>query len=264
MAKITIIGVGIMGSAIIESLVRTKIFKPSEILAVDLDQKKLERLKRKFKIQTGNSVIEVAKKVDLILLAIKPQNLEKVCQNLKTEKLVISILAGIRSTKLKKLTGSHKIVRVMPNTPAAIGCGISGWHASSKVSKNEKVLVRKILESFGKQIELKTEKILDAVTAISGSGPAYFFTFCEALESAARKIGLGKNSATFVRETFFGAAQLANISKISFSKLRENVTSKGGTTFAALQVFEKMKLKKIVKKATLAAKKRTEKLANEN
>ncbi len=262
--KIAIVGAGIMGSAIVESLVREKVFSPSEIVAIDVDRRKLGGLRRKFKIKTENSIVDAAEKVDVILLAVKPQSLAFLCENLKTEKLVISILAGVRVAKLKKLTGSRKIIRVMPNTPASVGCGISGWHASSRVVKSEKILVRKILESFGEQSEFKNEKMLDVVTAISGSGPAYFFAFAEALENAAREMGLGKNAAAFVGETLFGAAKLADFSEIPFSKLRENVTSKGGTTAAALAVFEKAGLGKIVARATAAAKKRAEELASEN
>jgi pyrroline-5-carboxylate reductase len=261
MSKIVVVGAGVMGGAIIASLIREKVFTPAEISAVDLDNRKLGELKRKFKIKTEHSIKDVAPQVGVILLAVKPQSLESLCENFSTDKLVISSLAGTRVAKLKQLTGSAKIVRVMPNTPAAVGCGISGWHASRQVAKNEKVLVRQILESFGEQAEFKNEKMLDAVTAISGSGPAYFFAFAEALEKAARKMGLGKNAAAFVGQTFFGAAKLADISEIPFAKLRENVTSKGGTTAAALKVFEKAGLTKIVERATLAAKKRAEELA---
>jgi pyrroline-5-carboxylate reductase len=261
--KIAVVGAGVMGSAIIESLVREQVFSPGKIIAVDVDCRKLGGLKRKFKITTENSLADAAKKVDIILLAVKPQSLEFLCENFSTNKLVISILAGTRVAKLKKLTGSAKIVRVMPNTPAAVGCGISGWHASSKVTHDEKVLVRRILESFGEQAEFKNEKMLDAVTAISGSGPAYFFAFAEALENAAREMGLGKNAAAFVGETFFGAAKLADFSEIPFSKLRENVTSKGGTTAAALEIFAKAGLGKIVARAAFAAKKRAEEIAHE-
>lgn len=262
--KIAIVGAGVMGSAIVESLVREKVFSSSEIVAVDIDRRKLGGLKRKFKIKTENSIVSATEKVDVILLAVKPQSVEFLCENLKTDKLVISILAGVRVARLKKLSGSPKIIRVMPNTPAAVGCGISGWHASARVSKNEKVLVRKILESFGEQSEFENEKMLDVVTAISGSGPAYFFAFAEALENVAIEMGLGKNAAAFVGQTFFGAAKLADFSEIPFAKLRENVTSKGGTTAAALKVFEKAGLGKIVKRAAFAAKKRAEKLAAEN
>lgn len=253
-----------MGSAIIESLIREEVFTPSRIIAVDVDRRKLGGLKRKFNIQTENSITTAAEKADVILLAVKPQSLAFLCENFTTKKLVISILAGTRVAKLKQLTGSHKIVRAMPNTPASVGCGISGWHASSRVTRVEKILVRQILESFGEQAEFQNEKKLDVVTAISGSGPAYFFAFAEALEAAAKNLGLGKNAAAFVGETFFGAAKLADISETPFAKLRENVTSKGGTTAAALKVFEKAKLAKIVERAAAAAKKRAEELAAEN
>ena len=161
---------------------------------------------------------------------------------------------------LKKITGSKKIIRVMPNTPAQVGMGVSGWIASKAVTKSEKALVRKILESFGEAAEVKNEKMLDLITAISGSGPAYFFAFAEALEKAAVKVGLGKLATPFVGGTFFGAAKLADMSEIPFAELRENVTSKGGTTAAALDVFQKANLDKIVTRAVFAAKKRAEEL----
>ena len=262
MQKLAIIGCGIMGSAILESLIREKVFAPSQITAVDTDEKKLRKLKKKLGVKTSENAAEAVNKADVILLAVKPQNLAEVCQNWKTKKLVISILAGTRIADLKKLTGSQKIARAMPNTPAKIGAGISGWFASKNVSKTEKILVRKILASFGEEAELRSEKMLDAITAISGSGPAYFFAFAEALEKSAQKLGLGKLAPIFVRQTFLGAAKLAEAEMISFSKLRKNVTSKGGTTEAALKIFEKKKLEKIVETATEAAKKRSEKLSN--
>jgi len=249
-----------MGSAILESLIREEIFTSSRITVVDLDGKKLGGLKRKFKVKTEKSVEIAVEKTDVILLATKPQAITQVCESWKTKKLVISILAGVRSARLKKLTGSLKIVRVMPNTPAQVGVGVSGWIASKAVTKSEKVLIRKILESFGEAAEVKNEKMLDVITAISGSGPAYFFAFAEALEEAAKKIGLGKLSAAFVGETFFGAARLADVSEISFAKLRENVTSKGGTTAAALEIFRKEKLGRTVEKAVKAALKRSQEL----
>ncbi len=261
MSKIAVIGTGVMGSAIIESLIRGKVFAPTRIIAVDTDAKKLEALKRKFRVKTEKDVVKAVEQADVILLAVKPQIAANVCKDWETKKLVISILAGTTQKTLQQLTGSEKTIRVMPNTPAQIGAGVSGWIASKKVSKAEKVLVKKILESFGEQAEVQNEKMIDVITAISGSGPAYFFAFAEALEEAARKLGLGKNAAAFVGETFFGSAQLADASDISFKKLRENVTSKGGTTAAALAVFDKEKLGEMVEKAVKAAKKRSEELS---
>jgi pyrroline-5-carboxylate reductase len=261
-STITIIGTGTMGTAIIVSLIRAEIFTPSKIIAIDTDGKKLSRLRRKYKIKTSKNIIEAIEKSDMILLAVKPQMITQVCENWKTNKPIISILAGTRTATLKKLTGSKKIIRVMPNTPTQVGAGVSGWIASKNVTKAEKILVRKILESFGEQAEVKNEKMLNIITAISGSGPAYFFAFAEALENAAREIGLGKHAAAFVGETFFGSAKLADISEIPFNKLRENVTSKGGTTAAALTVFEKKNLNKIVETAVVAALKRAEELSD--
>ncbi len=259
MKNLAIIGGGVMGSAILESLLRKKIFAPSKITVIDLDGGKLARLKTKFGVQISKNAADAAK-ADAVLLAVKPQSLAATCESWETKNLVISILAGTKISSLSKTTGSKKIARVMPNTPAQVGAGVSGWIASKSVTRSEKTQLKKILESFGTAIELRNEKMIDAVTAISGSGPAYFFAFAEALEAAAKEVGLGKNSRDFAAATFLGAALLADNSKESFSQLKKNVTSKGGTTAAALKVFEKEKLGKIVSKAAKAAKKRSEEL----
>ena len=257
--KLAIVGAGVMGSAILDTIITRKIFPANTILVIDLDQKKLTRLK-KLKVQISTNPADAAD-AKIILLAIKPQQLSTACKNWTTNALVISILAGTKITSLKKITGSVKIARAMPNTPAQISAGITGWLATKKVSITEKKLVQKILTGLGTEIELNNEKQLDTVTAISGSGPAYFFAFAEALEIAAKKLGLGRNAYKFVAETFFGAAQLAKTSEKKFSELRKNVTSKGGTTAAALEIFEKEKFVKIIEKAAQAAKKKSEKLS---
>lgn len=255
--QLAILGAGNMGSAILTALLKNKVFKFSDVLVIDADKKKLAKWKN---LKTSTNAADAAN-AKIILLAIKPQQAELACKGWKTSALIISILAGTKIMKLEKMTGSKKIIRVMPNTPAQIGAGISGWIATKAVSAAEKNLVKKILRSCGEEVELKQEKLLDAVTAISGSGPAYYFAFTEALIAAGKKIGLGKAAEKFAAQTFFGAAELAKKSKLDFKTLRENVTSKGGTTAAALTSFEKDKLKLTVEKAVRAAKKRSEELS---
>lgn len=261
MKKLAVIGTGVMGSAIIEALVREEVFSPGHIIAFDVDGRKLGALRRKLGVQTDKSIHDAVDKADMILLAVKPQSLKLVCHSWRGDKPIISILAGTTIATIKELTGSKKIIRVMPNTPAQVSAGVSGWKASRAVTASEKALVRRILGSFSEETEVQNEKLLDVITAISGSGPAYFFAFAEALEQAARKIGLGNLSPAFVGQTFFGAARLADTTEIEFKKLRENVTSKGGTTEAALKVFKKEKLGKIVEQAAKAALKRSQELS---
>lgn len=250
-----------MGSAILEAVIAGGIFRASEILVIETDAARRAKFRKRG--CTVSAEITDAANSKIILLAIKPQSLTAACQNFQTKNLVISILAGTPIAKLKRLTGSQKIVRVMPNTPASIGAGVSGWMATRAVTTAEKKTVQHILASFGTEIELPREKLLDAVTAISGSGPAYFFAFAEALEIAARKLGLGKNAKQFVAQTFLGAAKLAVHFGTDFKKLRENVTSKGGTTAAALKVLRKEKLARVVERAVKAAEQRSEELSGE-
>ncbi len=250
-----------MGSAIVEAILRAKLFRASDITVADLSEQKLATLKRKLKVKTTTDNATAVLNADYILLAVKPQHVEFACSSWQTDQTVLSILAGTTIARLKKLTGSKKIIRAMPNTPAQIGAGISGWVATKAV-KN-KTLVRKILSATGAEVELTNEKQIDAVTAISGSGPAYFFAFAEALTAAGTKLGLGKNAASFASQTFFGAAKLAEASGLDFQTLRGNVTSKGGTTAAALLEFKKQKLSKTVEKATKAAHRRSQELAQD-
>lgn len=257
--QLAILGAGNMGSAILEAVLKNKVFKATDILLVDLDKKKLTKWNKK-KVKTSTNPADVANS-KIILLATKPQHVESACADWKTSSVVVSILAGTKIDKLKKLTGSKKIIRVMPNTPAQIGAGISGWFATKTVSAAEKNLVKKILKSCGEEVELKQEKLIDAVTAISGSGPAYYFAFTEALADAGKKLGLGKDAEKFAAQTFIGAAKLAESSKKDLKTLRENVTSKGGTTEAALKVLKKIGLVVIVAKAAKEALRRGRELS---
>jgi pyrroline-5-carboxylate reductase len=258
--KLAILGTGVMGSAILQAVLKEKIFAPVEILTIDIDTQKLKKIQRQG-VQISTNLNDAAQ-AKILLLAIKPQQIETALQNFTTHNLVISILAGVKIARLKKLTGSQKIIRAMPNTPAKIQAGITGFFATKTISDLEKNQAKKVLSATGKIIEFKQEKLLNAVTAISGSGPAYFFAFAENLVNTAKKLGLSKSAATnLVRETFLGAAKLAENSDEDWKILRENVTSKGGATAAALAEFEKLGLTKIITQAIQAAKKRAENLS---
>ena len=186
----------------------------------------------------------------VIIIAVKPQDVSVLSGSLKSlidpRKLLISIAAGISMKKLKTLLNHQKIVRVMPNTPALIKSGISGWIANKNVTDHEKKIVKKILSCLGKEIEFKKEDDINSVTALSGSGPAYFFYILESFIKISKDLGIKENIAkTLAIETMIGAAQLAKFSKDDLLTLRKNVTSKGGTTEKAIEVFEKKKMNKV-------------------
>lgn len=257
--KFTLLGYGKMGSAILTALLANKVCTARAVTVVEPNPI-AQKLLKKQGIQTTSDIRTAAATADILLLAVKPQQIAEALAGVRTEALVISILAGTTIRKLRQLTGSNKIVRVMPNTPAQIGAGISGWYATAAITATEKKLINRILATMGQSIELRSEKLLDTVTAISGSGPAYFFAFTEALAAAGKKLGL-QDAEAFACATFVGAAKLLEATRLPLATLRENVTSKGGTTYTALTTFQKNKLNAVVAASVHAAKKRSEELS---
>lgn len=233
MKKIAIIGAGKMGTAL------------------------AGKLKKKFHIQMlgRNSKL---KPCDIIILAVKPQDFDNVKLDLKNE-LLISIMAGVTLKKLAEKTGAKKIVRAMPNLPLRVGAGFTGW-----ISKNvkEKKLIKDIFSMFGEEIELKNEDLINAITSLSGSGPAYFFYMCELLSEQACNFGFSKKDAEKIAaNTLIGTAELLKNKTETFGELRKSVTSKGGTTEAALNYFIRSNYSKIFKDGIKRAKHRSEKLS---
>jgi pyrroline-5-carboxylate reductase len=205
---------------------------------------------------------------DATVFAVKPQHLKNAVLSLKPQlasSLLISIAAGVRSSDISRWLGEHtRIVRVMPNTPALIGAGISGMFATGGVADTDRKLAEKILGAAGKYIWFDDENDLDAVTAVSGSGPAYVFYFIEALQDAAMALGLDQTVArTLAIETFLGASRLAEASEDSPAVLRAKVTSKGGTTQSALEFMESMDVKSRVIEGVKQAARRARELGEE-
>lgn len=260
--KLSILGCGVMGSALLTAALNQKVVTKKDVTVAEPDAARRAAIAKQFGVKVTADNHAAIGNADAILLAVKPQHAADALADVRTNALVISILAGTTIPTLTKLTGSKKIVRVMPNTPAQIGAGIAGWFATTSVTASEKEFVKNLLAATGAEVELKKEKLIDAVTAISGSGPAYFFAFVEALATAGKTIGLDATTAgKLAAHTFFGAAKLAETSGVDFKTLRERVTSKGGTTAAALASFEKDGLVKTVERATQAAKTRSEELS---
>ncbi len=196
---------------------------------------------------------------DVILLAVKPNDIQAVCLQIAQcnlhQSLIISIAAGVPVKAFQQWLGKKvSIVRCMPNTPAAIGAGITGLFTPEYTSENRKDIANEILSAIGKTVWVDNESLIDSVTAISGSGPAYLFYFMECMQASAINLGLNsEDSYQLTLQTMLGAAQLANHENISFQQLRENVTSKGGTTEQALLSFHQNNTQHIIDQAVNAA-----------
>ena len=265
--KIGFIGGGNMAVALISGLLQAGI-SAKHIHVVDVNQATLTRMETEFGVATSLNIDQHLQQMNVIIFAVKPQQLRDVIGELAAyvnDQLLISIAAGIRATDISRwLNGYQKIVRVMPNTPALIGKGITGLFALSGVGEAEKQCADEILRAVGSTSWVQEEKLIDVVTAISGSGPAYVFYFIEAMQQAAQELGLTHEQGTqFAIATFEGAAQLAMHSDDDVATLRERVTSKGGTTYAALRSMESDDVKTHIIAAIKAAATRATELGEE-
>ncbi len=264
---IAIIGAGHMGSSLITALVQNG-HPADKIWATCPDQTKLNQLHHFFPIHTTTDNNLAVKQADILILAVKPQILQQVALEIASQvemrkPLIISIATGIRLASLQAWLGATiAIVRAMPNMPAMIGAGATAMYANSIVNPEQLNLAETILRSVGVVVWLPKESLIDAVTAISGSGPAYFFLLMEILLQTAIDLGLAKDTALLlIKETALGASRLAMESDHSFQELRQQVTSPGGTTEKAISVLEEHHMQDIFKQAIIAAAKHAEELA---
>ena len=258
------IGVGVMGSSIIKSLLQHSITS-EQICIADKSQEQLAQMKSQYHVQV-KEISAIGKSCNVIFLAVKPQDLADVLnelkQTIKPETLIISIAAGKTIKFIEdQLKTSNPVIRAMPNTPAQIGKGISAISTSANVSSDELKVATELFLTTGEVVVISEEKI-DAVTALSGSGPAYFFYFIEAMVKAGVELGLTDEIATKLAiETISGSAAMLKESKLDAATLRKNVTSPKGTTAAALEIFSINNLEDIVLKAMSAANNRAQELA---
>ena len=265
--NITFIGGGNMAGAIIGGLLG-KGYAAGALRAVEIAPAARARLEQQFGVRTYAEVCPAAGDSDCIVIAVKPQQVREVAIALRPllkAQLVISIAAGIRATDLSRwLGGYQRIARTMPNTPALIGAGCSGLYALPGVGSADKSRVDAVLGAVGTTLWFEREEQLDAVTAVSGSGPAYVFYFIEALQQAALEMGFAPAAArTLALETFAGAAKLACGSSEEVATLRARVTSKGGTTERAIAQMEADQLKARIVAAVRAAEQRSRELGAE-
>jgi pyrroline-5-carboxylate reductase len=265
--KISFIGGGNMATALIGGLAG-KLTAAANLHVVDLNSEALARLQQQFGVRTSEQIDAEIGQSDVVVLAVKPQQMKEVVAQLKphvSAQLVLSIAAGIRALDLSRWLGGHRaIVRTMPNTPALIGMGVTGMAALDGVSPQQLAVADAIMRAVGTTVWLKEEGLIDAVTAISGSGPAYVFYFIEAMQEAAQELGLSQDQGTqLALATFVGASQLAASSKDPVSTLRERVTSRGGTTQAALGSMDSSGVKQALVAAMKAAAARGKELGEE-
>ncbi|MDO9365537.1 MAG: pyrroline-5-carboxylate reductase [Methylotenera sp.] len=254
--KISFIGGGNMARAIVGGLKHDN-FEMSAITVLELDAQKRVELAQEFNVHVTDTYAEF-NNTDVIVLAVKPQQLKAVCSQLSpvlTSQLVVSIAAGVRSKDISRWLNNYPaIVRVMPNTPAQIQAGISALYAMSGVSQAQRDQATTILAAVGKTLWLDAEDKMDAVTAISGSGPAYVFYLIEALQEAGVQLGLDDEAATMLAlQTFAGASLLASHSVDNVKTLRAQVTSKGGTTEQGILALEAANIKNTISRAAKAA-----------
>ena len=264
--NICFIGGGNMAQALIGGLLSRGL--PTTRITVSDPVEQIRHVLEEKGIQTTADNLEAIKNADVVVLAVKPQVLATVLQPLKgllSDKLVISIIAGAEIQTISDLIGgSQRIVRVMPNTPALVQTGAHGIYASEAVGKQDRELTSQILAATGLTIWLDNEAQIDAVTAVSGSGPAYFFYLMESMIRAGKNLGLEEKVATALTlQTALGAAQMAITSSNSPAELRKNVTSPNGTTQAALEVFDRVQISQNIQAALAAAQKRSQELAQE-
>lgn len=265
-SQIGFVGAGNMAGSLIRGILQQGC-PPANVTATDIDAKKLEVLNAECGINTGGP--DRLTDCSVIVLAVKPQVMQRVCSSLpasRTLPLYISVAAGITLDQLGKWLGEDTaIVRCMPNTPALVGQGASGMHAGTGVSAAQKELAADIMGSVGLSLWMPQESDLDLVTAVSGSGPAYFFLFMEAMEQAARDLGMPEETAhALVLQTASGAAELARQSEVGVEELRRRVTSPGGTTERAIASLEENGIRQLLKQALVAARDRSIELARES
>ena len=265
--QITFIGGGNMAAALISGIVR-QAGSGATIHVVDRNPEALERLAQQYGVRTATAIDAQVAQSEVVVLAIKPQQMREVAAELAphlSRQLVLSIAAGIRSIDLSRwLNGYGAIVRTMPNTPALIGMGVTGLAAQPGVSQAQRLQADTLMRAVGKTVWLDDEAQIDPVTAVSGSGPAYVFFFLEAMQEAASQMGLSaEQGRELALATFTGAAQLAAQSDEPVEVLRQRVTSKGGTTYAAITSMEAAGVKEAIIDAMKAAATRGRELGEE-
>lgn len=265
--RIAFIGAGNMAASLIGGL-RAQGIDASAIRASDRGAEQRSKISAEYGIATFEANAEAIQGADVIVLSVKPQVMKEVCLDLAAhigeQQLVVSIAAGISCASLENWLGPRAIVRCMPNTPALLRQGVSGLYGNAQVSPTQRQQAEQLLSAVGLALWLDQEAQIDAVTAVSGSGPAYFFLLIEAMTAAGEKLGLPRDTAAqLTLHTALGAARMAVASDVDASELRRRVTSPAGTTEAAIKTFQADGFEALVEKALNAAAHRSAELAEQ-
>ncbi|MFN6946911.1 MAG: pyrroline-5-carboxylate reductase [Cytophagaceae bacterium] len=264
--KIAIIGGGNMGTTYARAFVRSNIATKDNLLIIEKHEEKRIELEKEGVAILKDGVDKDISSFDIIILAVKPQDFKVLAIELKPllkkRQIIISIMAGIKIKTISTCLDHEKVARAMPNTPAQLGFGITAFTVNKESSFENISIIDTLLETTGKSIFMKNEGMLDAVTAISGSGPAYFFYFVKHMIEAGKQMGMDEAVATMlVRQTMLGSFQIINNNKASLDQLISSVASKGGTTEAALNKFEECSVGQNIIDALKAAEKRANELS---
>jgi len=266
--KITFIGAGNMASSIISGLIKDG-YPAQMICAAEPEKANTDKLSAEFSIVGSQDNAKSAQWADIIVLAVKPQIMAMVCEALANEgvnfsdKLVVSIAAGVSIARLQSILGNETaIIRTMPNTPALLQKGMTGLFASAQVSQTEKTFAGELMAAVGEVVWVEEESKINAIIAASGSAPAYFFLFMEAMQTKAMALGFTEQEARLlVQQSAIGSAEMVKQNAhLDLATLRNNVTSKGGTTAEAIRTFNELDLSDIVAKAMQAASDRGEEM----
>ncbi|NBA98661.1 pyrroline-5-carboxylate reductase [Pseudomonas sp. R5(2019)] len=265
--RIAFIGAGNMAASLIGGLL-AKGLEASQIRASDPGAEQRAKVSAEHGIELFESNAQAIEGADVVVLAVKPQAMKAVCEalkpSLKPQQLVVSIAAGITCASMNNWLGAQPIVRCMPNTPALLRQGVSGLYATAGVSAQQRQQAEELLCAVGIALWLEQEQQLDAVTAVSGSGPAYFFLLIEAMTAAGEKLGLPREIAErLTLQTALGAAHMAVSSDVDAAELRRRVTSPAGTTEAAIKSFQADGFEALVEKALGAAAHRSAEMAEQ-
>ena len=266
--KIAVIGAGNMGEALIAGMLASKAAAPDEIHATDVVSERLEQVKARYGIETWPDNKAAVAWAEIIILAVEPQVLDHVLDNVRSllteAKLILSVAAGYPIARIvSHVTPGARVIRCMPNTPSAVRAGVSALALGSTVSEDDEQLARAIFESVGECVVVE-ERLMDAVTGLSGSGPAYVFLIIEALADGGVKMGLPRDTALgLAAQTVFGAAKMVQETGEHPGRLKDKVTSPGGTTIAGLHELERGGLRASLMEAVEAATRRSRELAAE-
>lgn len=264
--KLGVIGFGNMAEAIVGGILQKSVISSRQVFAIEPSKNRTNIIRKKYKINLCSDMCELLEKTNTILISVKPQQISEVMAALlpySGKHLFMTIVSGTKCSFYEKNLGKNiRLIRIMPNMPAQIGLGATAFFLNKKATQTDKKIFIQFFTAIGKVVEVKNESLLDAVTAVSGSGPAFVYYFASALIQAAKKAGLQESVAKILSlQTLLGAAQMLIQSNEDPAILTKKITSKGGTTLAGLKVLKKKQFTKILEGCIRAAKKRAQELS---